>query len=47
MSDDARATLFRDREHPGDWRVERFQDDGESIDVALFGGPDAKERAIR
>src|SRR5215216_5824346 len=45
--DDLGAKLFRDREHPGDWRVEKFQDGGESIDVALFSGGDSKERAIR
>jgi hypothetical protein len=34
--DDFRAKLFRDREHTGDWRVEKLCDDGESIDVAIF-----------
>jgi hypothetical protein len=45
--DDLRAKLFRDRVHTGDWRVEKLCDDGESIDVAIFSGGDAKERAIR
>ncbi|MFL5269494.1 MAG: hypothetical protein ACJ8AH_23385 [Stellaceae bacterium] len=27
--DDFRAKVFRDREHPGDWRVEKLCDDGE------------------
>jgi hypothetical protein len=44
--DDLRAKLFRDREH-GDWRVEKLCDDGESIDVAIFSGGDARQRAIR
>ena len=45
--EDFRAKLFRDREHNGDWRVEKLCDDGESIDVAIFSGGDARERAIR
>jgi hypothetical protein len=45
--DDFRAKLFQDREHTGDWRVEKLQDDSESIDVAIFSGSDAKARAIR
>jgi hypothetical protein len=28
--DDFRAKVFRDREHTGDWRVEKLLDDGES-----------------
>ena len=44
--DDFRAKLFRDREHTGDWRVEKLCDDGESIDVAIFSGGDARQRAI-
>jgi hypothetical protein len=27
--DDFRAKVFRDRVHPGDWRVEKLCDDGE------------------
>jgi len=41
-----KAELFEDRETPGDWRVEREDDDG-SIEVAIFSGPNARERAIR
>ena len=41
-----RAKVFEDREAPGDWRVERVDDDG-GIEVAIFGGPNARERAIR
>ena len=44
--DDFRAKVFRDREHIGDWRVEKLNDD-ESYDVAIFSGAQARERAIR
>lgn len=46
-SDDFRAKVFRDRAHIGDWRVEKLDDDGESIEIAIFSGGDARERAIR
>src|SRR5258708_13651407 len=45
--DDFRGKVFRDREHIGDWRVEKLNDDGESYDVAIFSGAEARERAIR
>jgi hypothetical protein len=45
--EDFRAKVFRDREHVGDWRVERLCEDGESIDIAIFSGGDARLRAIR
>jgi len=45
--DDFRAKVFRDREHTGDWRVEKLCEDGKSIDVAIFSGGDARLRAIR
>ena len=45
--DNFRAKVFRDREHIGDWRVEKLNDDGESYDVAIFSGAEARERAIR
>jgi hypothetical protein len=44
---DFRAKVFRDREHTGDWRVEKLLDDGESSEVAIFSGGDARQRAIR
>jgi hypothetical protein len=44
--EDFRAKLFRDREHTGDWRVEKLDDDGR-IEVAIFSGGDARQRAIR
>jgi hypothetical protein len=40
------AKVFEDRENAGDWRVEWIDDDG-SIEVAIFSGPRARERAIR
>jgi hypothetical protein len=45
--DDFRAKVFRDREHIGDWRVEKLCEDGESIEVTIFSGGDARLRAIR
>jgi hypothetical protein len=40
-----RAKVFRDREHTRDWRVEKMDDDG-GIEVALFSGSGARQRAI-
>jgi hypothetical protein len=45
--DDFRAKVFRDREHTGDWRIEKLLDDGESSEVAIFSGGDARRRATR
>jgi hypothetical protein len=39
-----KCTLFEDREHPGDFRVEATDDDG-GCEVAIFSGPRAFERA--
>jgi len=44
---DFRAKVFRDREHTGDRRVEKLDEDGESIEIATFSGGDARQRAIR
>jgi hypothetical protein len=44
-ADDLRAKVFRDREHSGDWRVEKMDEDG-GIELALFSGDDARQRAI-
>ena len=44
-ADDLRAKVFRDREHNGDWRVEKMDEDG-GIELALFSGGDARQRAI-
>lgn len=38
--------VFEDREWPGDSRVEWVDDDG-GIEVAIFSGPNARDRAIR
>ena len=38
--------VFEDREWPGDWRVEWVDDDG-GIEVAIFSGPNARDRALR
>jgi hypothetical protein len=40
------AKVFEDRIVAGDWRVEWIDDDG-GIEVAIFSGPNAKERALR
>jgi hypothetical protein len=46
IADDFRAKVFRDREHSGNWRVEKMDDDG-GFEVAIFSGEDARQRAIR
>ena len=40
------AIVFADRLYPGDWRVEWINDEG-GIEVAIFAGPNARERAFR
>ena len=40
------AKVFEDRKWPGDWRVDWFDDDG-GCEVAIFSGPNARERAMR
>ena len=40
------AVLFRDRLYGDAWRVEWTNDNG-GIEVAIFSGPDAHQRAIR
>lgn len=37
--------MFRDREHSGASRVEKMDEDG-GIELALFSGDDARQRAI-
>ena len=39
------AHLFQDRRVPGDWCVEWTDDDG-AVEVAIFSGPNARERAL-
>ena len=40
------AKVFEDRETPGQWRVEWFDDDG-GCEVELFVGPTARRHALR
>ncbi len=40
------AQIFEDRVNPREWRVEWFDDDGR-CEVAIFAGPNARERAVR
>jgi hypothetical protein len=40
------AKVFEDRQSPSDWRVEKFDDDG-GVEVTIFGGPNARQRAIQ
>jgi hypothetical protein len=40
------ALIFPDRLHLEEWRVEWVDDDG-GIEVAIFAGPKARERALR
>jgi hypothetical protein len=43
---DLRAKVFRDREHQGNWRVEKMREDGGSECIAVFAGPNARQHAI-
>jgi hypothetical protein len=40
------AKVFEDRLTPGDWRVEWEDEDG-GVEVTIFSGPDARQRAIQ
>ena len=40
------ALVFEDRMYPGDWRVDWTGERGE-VEVAVFSGRNARERAIR
>ena len=44
--DDLRAKVFEDRLTPGNWRVEKMDDDGGYEVVKIFSGPDARGQAI-
>ena len=46
VPDDLRAKVFKDRAVPGNWRVEKMDEDG-GYEVAVFRGGDARARAIR
>jgi hypothetical protein len=45
--EDFRAKVFEDRETPGNWRVEKMDEDGGYEAVKVFTGPDARQQAIR
>jgi hypothetical protein len=45
--DDLRAKVFEDRATPGNWRVEKIDEDGGYEVVKVFTGPDARGQAIR
>ena len=45
--EDLRAKVFEDRETPGNWRVEKMDEDGGYDAVKVFTGPDARQQAIR
>jgi hypothetical protein len=40
------AKVFEDRDQPGQWRVEWFDDDGRT-ELEIFSGPDARRQALR
>jgi hypothetical protein len=40
------AKVFEDRIYPGNWRVEWEDDDG-GVEVTIFSGPDARDRAFQ
>jgi len=40
------AKVFEDRLYPDDWRVEWVDDDC-GVELAIFAGPNARERAIK
>ena len=40
------AQVFEDRETPGQWRVECFDDDGR-CELEIFAGPTARRDALR
>jgi hypothetical protein len=47
VPDDLRAKVFKDRAVPGNWRVEKMDEDGGYDVVKVFAGPDARDQAIR
>ena len=40
------AKVFEDRQTPGQWRVEWFDDDGRT-ELEIFTGHDARQQALR
>ena len=45
-ADDLRAKVFRDRINRDAWRVYKMDTDGGVECIEIFGGPNARERAI-
>jgi hypothetical protein len=45
--EDLRAKVFEDRITPGDWRVEKMDDDGGYEVVKVFTWSDPREQAIQ
>jgi hypothetical protein len=45
--EDLRAKVFEGRKTPGNWRVEKRDEDGGYDAVKVFTGPDARQQAIR
>jgi hypothetical protein len=45
-ADDLRAKVFRDRVSRDAWRVEKMDEDGGVECIEIFGGSNARERAI-
>ena len=45
--EDFRAKVFEDRETPGNWRVEKMDEDGGYEAGKVLTGPDARQQAIR
>ena len=45
--EDLRAKVFEDRETPGNWRVEKMDEDGGCEVVKVFTGPEARQQAIQ
>jgi hypothetical protein len=41
------AAVFEDRETPGNWRVEKMDEDGGYEVVKVFTGPEARQQAIQ
>ena len=41
-----RAKVFEDRITPGNWRVEKMDEDG-GYELEIFTGPDARWQALR
>jgi hypothetical protein len=45
--EDFHAKVFEGRETPGNWRVEKMDEDGGYEVVKVFTGPEARQQAIQ